>query len=115
MKNSVFICLIVMTGACSNDVTTDAAQEKGPGIDFEKRLILPSGAADIGDYNRYYYFSGDRIAGEFVRAESGRGRVVIVQNPAALPHMEDGGCDVINLEGDRRHIERAKISCNGDA
>lgn len=84
---------------------------------IEVDLSLPRGARKLDDYVRYYSVETVKNV-TTIRAtffySGAAGRIVRVQ-PSQLPHIEDGGCDVIQLLYSPKAGKVLSISCNGVA
>jgi hypothetical protein len=82
---------------------------------IEKTIVLPSGAAPIARYERFYSWdeqSGATVVGEYeLSGHAGRKWVAAKDMPITM----DGGCGVITFVynvGLKRFIH---VGCNGDA
>ncbi len=82
---------------------------------IEATLALPSGSRDLVRYTRYYTIQRagkDTYINAVYVVTAEKGRVIIVE-PDAMPAIDDGGCDVVNLRYALREKKIVNISCNG--
>lgn len=80
----------------------------------ESRIRLPTGAAELVSYNRYYYVDGSYLRGVFVSSRSHVGKIIIGPKKGA-PVVFDGGCGVVNLKILLATGKILEIFCNGVA
>jgi hypothetical protein len=87
--------------------------------DVENAVVMPSGAADIDRYDRFYSaaWQDDRlvVVGSFVqrRPEQSEGSVYRLYGPQPF-EIDGGGCRVVNLVYDVDGEAAPDLNCNGE-
>jgi hypothetical protein len=112
-----YLLATFLLSACnviSENSSTSAPDAPSIISDLERKIRLPSESGPLQSYDRYYFMHAPRITGVYVRSKSGTGSARQVKE-AELPSIQDGGCDVINLEFDIEQEEFIKLFCNGVA
>jgi hypothetical protein len=84
---------------------------------IESAVAMPTGAAPLGAYGRYYALESRtdgvrKILAVFVREPSPQ-RHWVSQNE--LPLVLDGGCDIVTLTYDLDADRVERVECNGEA
>jgi hypothetical protein len=78
---------------------------------FEKMVPLPEAARPLPGYERFYLVTRDRIAAVYLVAQSGSGRIHLVDQ-GGLPEAKAEGCSVVNVVFERGSNRFAQILCN---
>jgi hypothetical protein len=106
-------------------------QNAGPRLDIasvyalEAALRLPHGARRLSSYVRYYYSSASSsnqpiINGVFIdkgwfqNEPIPSNGIVIVNGPAEVPDIEDGGCSVVYVEFNRSRSGIPSATCSAE-
>jgi hypothetical protein len=108
MKTAI-VFLSLFGAACTSVVGQDDVLMSR----IERRVSLPSGAAPLGEYRRYYMPAEDNS--RLIRAtyiHGGRPNRLWVTSDE-FPIVLDGGCSVITFEFDVARGKAMDIHCNG--
>lgn len=138
MKPVQLLALLLAAGCAQAAPRNQAAQEQGPRPDpimnpeatqeaimarIERDVRLPEGAAPLDSYARHYAWQQGRdgrrkVVAIYVSAPLAHGSGTPpgrdwVDDEAALPMIDDGGCDVISLRYDLVGQRIEQVVCNG--
>ncbi len=82
---------------------------------IEANLKMPKGSPDLQHYVRYYTWqvvNRKRLIIAVYNYEGSPGRIELVQ-PDNLPYIEDGGCDVVELNYSIKTKKILSLLCHG--